>query len=72
MAFRLDSKNNGEDGHLLRALAGWAFTGISVNGAKPVVPPTQKDELMRRSFFLQRAPDGGIRMVWTWGWGRLS
>lgn len=37
------------------------------NGGKPVVPPTEAGELMRDPF-LQRAPDGTFRMVWTWAW----
>jgi hypothetical protein len=37
------------------------------NGGKPVVPPTEPTELMRDPF-LQRGPDGGFRMVWTWAW----
>jgi len=37
------------------------------NGGKPVVPPTDPAELMRDPF-IQRAPDGGFRMVWTWSW----
>jgi hypothetical protein len=39
------------------------------NGGKAVVPPTDPDELMRDPF-LQRAPDGSFRMVWTWAWYR--
>ena len=38
-----------------------------VNGGKPMVPPTSSDELMRDPF-VQRAPDGTFRMVWTWAW----
>jgi hypothetical protein len=37
------------------------------NGGTPVVPPTEPGELMRDPF-LQRAPDGTFRMVWTWVW----
>jgi hypothetical protein len=37
------------------------------NGGHPVVPPTEPGELMRDPF-LQRAPDGTFRMVWTWAW----
>jgi hypothetical protein len=37
------------------------------NGGKPVVPPTDPKELMRDPF-IQRASDGGFRMVWTWSW----
>jgi hypothetical protein len=38
-----------------------------VNDGNPVVPPTASGELMRDPF-LQRAPDGSFRMVWTWAW----
>jgi len=37
------------------------------NGGKPVIPPTDPNELMRDPF-LQRAPDGSFRMVWSWAW----
>jgi len=37
------------------------------NGGQPVVPPTEPGELMRDPF-IQRAPDGSFRMVWTWAW----
>jgi hypothetical protein len=37
------------------------------NGGKPLVPPTELGELMRDPF-IQRAPDGSFRMVWTWAW----
>jgi hypothetical protein len=37
------------------------------NSGRPVVPPTEPGELMRDPF-LQRAPDGSFRMVWTWAW----
>ncbi len=39
------------------------------NGGKPVVPPTEAGELMRDPF-VQRAPDGSFRMVWTWSWNK--
>jgi hypothetical protein len=38
-----------------------------VNDGRPVVPPTEAGELMRDPF-IQRAPDGTVRMVWTWAW----
>jgi hypothetical protein len=41
------------------------------NSGKAVVPPTEPGELMRDPF-LQRAPDGTFRMVWTWAWYNLS
>ncbi len=37
------------------------------NGGHPVVPPAESGELMRDPF-IQRAPDGSFRMVWTWAW----
>lgn len=37
------------------------------NSGKPVVHPTEPGELMRDPF-IQRAPDGSFRMVWTWAW----
>jgi len=37
------------------------------NGGKPVIPPTDPNELMRDPF-LQRAPGGSFRMVWSWAW----
>ena len=37
------------------------------NDGKPVVAPTNPAELMRDPF-IQRAPDGSFRMVWTWAW----
>jgi hypothetical protein len=39
------------------------------NGGKPLVPPTETGELMRDPF-IQRAPDGTFRMVWTWSWNK--
>ena len=37
------------------------------NAGKPLVPATEPGELMRDPF-IQRAPDGSFRMVWTWAW----
>jgi len=39
------------------------------NAGKPLVPPTEPGELMRDPF-IQRAPDGSFRMVWTWSWNK--
>lgn len=43
----------------------WAL----VNGGEPMVKPTEPGELMRDPF-IQRAPDGSFRMVWTWSWNK--
>ena len=37
------------------------------NDGKPMIRPTDPNELMRDPF-IQRAPDGSFRMVWTWAW----
>ncbi|MDP9038657.1 MAG: glycoside hydrolase family 43 protein [Acidobacteriota bacterium] len=37
------------------------------DAGRAVVPPAQPEELMRDPF-IQRAPDGSFRMVWTWAW----
>lgn len=59
-------KNNGQDGvYYAVSEDGWNWSLL--NGGKPVVRPTQAGELMRDPF-LQRDPDGGFRMVWTWSW----
>jgi hypothetical protein len=59
-------KKNSEDG-VYYALSRDGYHWSLANAGQPVVPPTQKDELMRDPF-LQRAPDHSIRMVWTWAW----
>ena len=60
--FKRDSK----DGvYFAISLDGYHWT--LANGGTPVVPPTEAGELMRDPF-IQRAPDGGFRMVWTWAW----
>ncbi len=59
-------KNNSEDGvYFATSLDGYHWK--LVNDSKPVVKQTEPGELMRDPF-LQRAPDGSIAMVWTWGW----
>jgi hypothetical protein len=60
--FKRDSK----DGiYYAISLDGYHWT--LANGGNPVVPPTEPGELMRDPF-VQRAPDGSFRMVWTWAW----
>jgi hypothetical protein len=60
--FKRDSK----DGvYYAVSLDGYHWT--LANGGNPVVPPTSPGELMRDPF-IQRAPDGSFRMVWTWAW----
>ena len=59
-------KKNSEDG-VYYAISLDGLHWKLVNGGKPVVPPTEKGELMRDPF-VQRAPDGTFRMVWTWAW----
>ncbi len=59
-------KGNGEDGvYFATSLDGYHWT--LVNDDKPVVKQSETGELMRDPF-IQRAPDGSIVMVWTWGW----
>jgi hypothetical protein len=59
-------KGNGEDGvYMALSLDGYHWT--LANGGKPVVKPTETGELMRDPF-LQRTPDDGFTMVWTWAW----
>jgi hypothetical protein len=59
-------KDNGQDGvYMALSLDGYHWT--TVNGGKPVVKPTEPDELMRDPF-LQRDVDDNFVMVWTWGW----
>jgi hypothetical protein len=59
-------KANSEDG-VFYALSRDGFHWHLANHGKPIVAPTEKGELMRDPF-LQRAPDGSFRMVWTWSW----
>jgi len=59
-------KNNGQNGvYFAVSEDGWHWKLI--NDGRPVVAPAQAGELMRDPF-LQRAPNGGFRMVWTWAW----
>ena len=59
-------KHNGQDGvYMALSLDGYHWT--LANGGKPVVKPTETDELMRDPF-LQRTTDDSFVMVWTWAW----
>jgi hypothetical protein len=60
--FKGDSK---EGVYYALSLDGYHWT--LANAGHPVVPPTTPGELMRDPF-IQRAPDGSVRMVWTWAW----
>ena len=59
-------KGNSEDG-VYYALSQDGYHWTLANAGQPVVHQTQPNEL-RRDPFLQRAPDGTFRMVWTWSW----
>jgi hypothetical protein len=59
-------KRDSEDG-VYYAISLDGYNWHLANGGKPVVPPTAPGELMRDPF-IQRAPDGSFRMVWTWAW----
>lgn len=59
-------KKNSEDG-VYYALSQDGYHWKLVNGEQPVFGPTEKGELMRDPF-VQRAPDGSFRMMWTWSW----
>jgi hypothetical protein len=60
--FKADSKDG-----VYYALSPDGFHWTLANGGKPVLPPDSPGELMRDPF-IQRAPDGSFRMVWTWSW----
>jgi len=62
VGFKRDSKDG-----LYYALSQDGYHWHLANSGKPVVSPTEPSELMRDPF-IQRAPDGGFRMVWTWSW----
>jgi hypothetical protein len=53
------------DGGVYLAISKDGYHWTFVNGGNPVVRQTEKGELMRDPF-MQRAPDGSMRMVWTW------
>lgn len=59
-------KGNSEGG-VYFAISSDGYHWKLANAGQPVVPPTQPGELMRDPF-IQRAPDGSFRMVWTWSW----
>jgi hypothetical protein len=59
-------KKNSEDG-VYYVLSQDGYHWKLANAGQPVVPPTEKGELMRDPF-LQRTADGTLRMVWTWAW----
>jgi hypothetical protein len=61
------SREDGEAG-VYFAISKDGYQWTFVNDAKPVARRTEKDELMGDPF-LQRAPDGSVRMVWTWSKG---
>jgi hypothetical protein len=59
-------KDNGQDGvYMALSLDGYHWN--MANGGKPIVKPTEPDELMRDPF-LQRDADDNFVMVWTWAW----
>ena len=58
------SRGDGEGGVYL-AISKDGYNWTFVNEAKPVFRQTEKGELMRDPF-MQRAPDGSMRLVWTW------
>jgi hypothetical protein len=60
--FKRDSKDG-----VYYAISADGYHWKLANGGKAVIPPTQADELMRDPF-IQRAPDSGFRMVWSWAW----
>jgi hypothetical protein len=57
-------KGNSHDG-LYFAVSKDGYLWQSVNFDRPILWQEQRGELMRDPF-LQRAPDGSVRMVWTW------
>jgi hypothetical protein len=58
--------NNGEEGAYF-AVSDDGYHWDMVNDGQPVIKPLAPGELMRDTF-IQRAPDGGFRLVWTWEW----
>ncbi len=59
-------KKNGEDG-VYYALSRDGFHWHLAHGGQPLNAPKETGELMRDPF-IQRGPNGGFRMVWTWAW----
>jgi hypothetical protein len=58
------SRGEGEGGVYL-AISQDGYHWTFVNEGKPVLRPSEKGEAMRDPF-MQRGPDGTLRMVWTW------
>ena len=62
--FKRDSKDG-----VFYAISFDGYHWTLANGGHAVVPPAEPGELMRDPF-IQRAPDGTFRMVWTWSWNK--
>jgi hypothetical protein len=62
VGFKTDSKAG-----VYYALSRDGYHWKLANRGQPVVKQTEPGELMRDPF-IQRAPDGTFRMVWTWAW----
>lgn len=60
-------KNDGGDG-IYFAISKDGYRWKLVNDGRPILKQSQRGELMRDPF-IQRAPDGSFRMVWTWSVG---
>jgi hypothetical protein len=58
------SKGEGEGGVYL-AISKDGYNWTFVNDGRPVIKETAKGELMRDPF-MQRGPDGVMRLIWTW------
>lgn len=61
------SKEDGKDG-VYFAISKDGYRWKLINDGRPMVKQSQRGELMRDPF-VQRAPDGSFRMVWTWSTG---
>jgi hypothetical protein len=61
------SKEDGEDG-VYFAISKDGYHWQLVNNGQPLLKPSHRGELIRDPF-VQRAPDGTFRMVWTWSTG---
>ena len=57
-------RNDGKDG-IYFAISKDGYHWKLVNDGRPMLKQSQRDELMRDPF-VQRAPDGTFRMIWTW------
>lgn len=60
-------KDNGDSG-VYFAISKDGYKWKMVKDGAPMLQPQKRHELMRDPF-IQRDPDGSLRMVWTWGWG---